>query len=156
RKLIPGLFGLAKAGLMPERFRIVATSKGGLSVDEFRDVARAAVEKFGRGALDHEGWAQFAGLLTYADADERGALPAAVAEAREHIGPDARILHYLSVPPPAFASIVNELGDHGLAENARVIMEKPFGTDLDTARELNSVVQSVFTEEQVFRIDHFI
>jgi glucose-6-phosphate 1-dehydrogenase len=156
RKLIPGLFGLARAGLMPERFRVVATSKGLLSDDEFRALARGAVDSFGRNGFGPDEWDRFASAVTYADADDPGALAAAVADARDHVGPDARILHYLSVPPPAFGSIVRDLGNAGLNDNARVIMEKPFGTDLDSARALNEVVQSVFAEEQVFRIDHFI
>jgi glucose-6-phosphate 1-dehydrogenase len=156
RKLIPGLFGLARAGLMPEHFRIVATSKDALTDDEFRALARAAVDEFGRGARDPDDWAEFAESLSYADADDSAALVAAVSDARDHVGPDARLLHYLSVPPPAFGSIVRSLGEQGLNESARVIMEKPFGTDLESARQLNSVVQSVFAEEQVFRIDHFI
>ena len=67
-----------------------------------------------------------------------------------------RRLHYLSVPPGAMAGIVETLGAAGLADGARVIMEKPFGTDLESARALNAVVHSVFAEEQVFRIDHFL
>jgi glucose-6-phosphate 1-dehydrogenase len=79
-----------------------------------------------------------------------------VAKARDEIGGDPRLLHYLSVPPAAAADIIKELGTAGLSRRARVIMEKPFGWDLESARSLNAAVHSVFDESQVFRIDHFL
>jgi len=158
RKLIPGLFHLSTAGLLPERFRIVGTSRRPLSDDEFRAHAREAVDAFGRREATDETWDEFASLLSYASSDvgSAGELAAAVARAENELGGEARKLFYLSVPPAAMAGIVETLGAAGLGESARVIMEKPFGTDLESARALNATVHSVFAEEQIFRIDHFL
>jgi glucose-6-phosphate 1-dehydrogenase len=158
RKLIPGLFHLSLAGLLPEGYRIVGTSRKSLSDDELRELARTAVDEFGRREATDETWGPFAERLHYAASDvgDASGLSAAVEQAQQDIGGDPRTLHYLSVPPAAMAGIVETLGAAGLTENARVIMEKPFGTDLASARELNKTVHSVLTEEQIFRIDHFL
>ncbi len=158
RKLLPGLFHLAEAGLLPAGYRIVGTSRKSLSDDEFRAHARAAVDEFGRRPPDDDLWSEFASRLRYtaSDAGSGERLAEAVGGAREEIGGEPRVLHYLSVPPAAMAGIVATLGAVGLADDARVIMEKPFGTDLESARALNAAVHAVFAEEQVFRIDHFL
>jgi glucose-6-phosphate 1-dehydrogenase len=154
RKLLPGLFQLAQAGLMPDRFRIVGTSRTDLTDDEFRRFARAAVDDFGRTSVNGE-WDAFAEKLSYAPSDE-SRIVGAVERAEQELGARARRLHYLSVPPVAFGGIVELLGSAGLADDARVILEKPFGTDLATARTLNETVHGVFDESDVFRIDHFL
>jgi glucose-6-phosphate 1-dehydrogenase len=154
RKLLPGLFRLAQTGLLPHRYRIVGTSRDELSTSEFRRFAQAAVAEFGNLATNGA-WAEFAGKLTFA-APEARELTAAVEQAEADLGGEARRLHYLSVPPVAFGDVVELLGSSGLAANSRVILEKPFGTDLDSARALNAKVHSVFDEPQVFRIDHFL
>jgi glucose-6-phosphate 1-dehydrogenase len=156
RKLLPGLYRLAKAGLLPDQFRIVATSRGGMSDEEFRAFAYQAITQFTRVIPDEDDWGAFARLISYADATENGALPSAVEEAERAIGSDVRRLHYLSVPPAAAPGIVTSLGESGLADRARVIMEKPFGSDLDSARTLNETVHAVLDENQIFRIDHFL
>jgi glucose-6-phosphate 1-dehydrogenase len=157
RKLLPGLFHLAHAGLMPERFRIIGTSRRDLADEDFRALARAAVDEFGREPATGESWEGFEASLHAAGiGDGLGVLRDAVERAREEIGGDPRLLHYLSVPPGTSAGIAEELGEVGLADRARVIMEKPFGTDLSSARELNARVLSVFEETQVFRIDHYL
>jgi glucose-6-phosphate 1-dehydrogenase len=79
-----------------------------------------------------------------------------VARAEEELGGDPRRLHYLSIPPGAFGEMVSALGSSGLAERARIVLEKPFGVDLESARELNALVHGVVPEERVFRIDHFL
>jgi glucose-6-phosphate 1-dehydrogenase len=158
RKLIPGLFLLAVAGLLPQQYRIIGTSRKSISDDEFRDLARAAVDEFGRTEATDESWEEFASRLSYASSDAGAAdeLAAAIEHAEAEIGGDNDRLFYLSVPPVAMAGIVETLGAAGLAEGARVIMEKPFGTDLESARALNATVHGVFAEEQIFRIDHFL
>jgi len=156
RKLLPGLFRLARAGLLPERFRIVATSRGAMSDDEFRAFAYQSITQFTRVIPDEEVWNDFASLITYVDASDPDALEPAVAAAEAEIGDDVRRLHYLSVPPAAAPSIVRSLGASGLADRSRVIMEKPFGSDLATARTLNETVHTVLDEEQIYRIDHFL
>jgi glucose-6-phosphate 1-dehydrogenase len=155
RKLIPGLFDLGRAGLLPDEYRILGTSLEELDDQTFRENARGALREFCRLEIADEDWRAFSERLAYVPS-RADALAAGVARAEQAIGREARRLHYLSVPPSAAGPIVRTLGDAGLAERARVIMEKPFGTDLESARELNATVHQVFREEQIFRIDHFL
>jgi glucose-6-phosphate 1-dehydrogenase len=157
RKLLPGLLHLSEAGLMPPGFRIVGTSLDELDDAGFRRVAREACEEFARHDVAAGDWSEFESRLTFVRHAEGGeGLARAVKAAAQAVGGHARLLHYLSVPPAAAASAIQLLGDAGLAEGARVIMEKPFGTDLASARKLNDAVHAVFREHQVFRIDHFL
>jgi glucose-6-phosphate 1-dehydrogenase len=157
RKLLPGLFHLHQAGLMPDGFRIVGCSRTELSDEEFRSVARSAVEQFGRMHPDEEHWEPFARLLSYVGtADGLDRLAKTVSDAQRQIGGRPRVLHYLSVPPSASAGVVTELRTTALNADARVIMEKPFGTDLASARALNATLLTAFDESQIFRIDHFL
>jgi glucose-6-phosphate 1-dehydrogenase len=157
RKLLPGLLHLSDAGLMPPSFRVVATSLDALDDEGFRGLARRAVDDFARHRFAEEQWADFARRLTYVPHDAGvDALARAVGEAVEDCGHSTRLLHYLSVPPAAAGATVRMLGEAGLARNARVVMEKPFGTDLESACRLNAEVHEVFAEHQVFRIDHFL
>jgi glucose-6-phosphate 1-dehydrogenase len=156
RKLLPGLLHLSDAGLMPD-YRIVGASLEPLDTDSFRTMARVAWDEFGRHDVDDAEWAAFARRLTYVDLHHgTEALEAAVTAACEDLGGSPRFLHYLSVPPAAAPTVIAQLRDAGLVDRARVIMEKPFGTDLASAQKLNAMVQGVFREEQVFRIDHFL
>jgi glucose-6-phosphate 1-dehydrogenase len=154
RKLLPGLFHLERAGLMPERYRIVGTSRRGGTDDDFRAIARDAI---GDGA-DQDAWERFASRLGFSAfrADEPETLREAVERGEEDLGDEPRRLHYLSIPPGAFGELVTTLGESGLADRSRVVLEKPFGVDLDSARALNTLVHDVFPEERVFRIDHFL
>ncbi|HKG39970.1 MAG TPA: glucose-6-phosphate dehydrogenase [Conexibacter sp.] len=157
RKLLPGLLHLSEAGLMPASFRVVGTSLDPLDDDGFRTLARRAADDFARHRFSEEQWADFARRLTFVPHDTGAdGLARAVGEAVEDCGHTTRLLHYLSVPPAAAGETVRLLGEAGLVENARVIMEKPFGTDLESARALNAEVHEVFAEHQVFRIDHFL
>ncbi|MFJ6634880.1 glucose-6-phosphate dehydrogenase [Streptomyces sp. NPDC091376] len=160
RKLLPGLFHLAKAGLLPARYRIVgsAPAQSALSDDEFRKRAREAVAEFGSSKPEGKVWQEFEDALSFgaADPDDPAPLLAAVGEAERAVGGSPRRLFHLAVPPAAFASVIEILGATGLAEDARVIVEKPFGTDLPSARALNATIHAVFDESQVFRIDHFL
>jgi glucose-6-phosphate 1-dehydrogenase len=156
RKLLPGLFRLDQAGLMPERYRIVGTSRAALDRDGFRAFAREALDELGGPSPNGE-WDAFARRLLYTDADEEApALAATVDLAERELGGELRRLHYLSVPPDAAPGIVATLRRSGLAARSRMILEKPFGTDLPSARSLNATVHAVFDEAQVFRIDHFL
>ena len=156
RKLLPGLFHLSEAGLLPERFRIIGTSRGALTDDDFRATARAAVDRYARRTPTISAWRAFAETLSYVEAGDDEGLAAAVAAARDALGDDAHVLHYLAVPPAASAGIVTSLGLSGLNQGARIVLEKPFGHDLDSAVALNRSVHEVFDESQVFRIDHFL
>ncbi|CAM5573095.1 glucose-6-phosphate dehydrogenase [Streptomyces avidinii] len=160
RKLLPGLFHLAKAGLMPQRYRIVGSAPAAeaLGDDAFRAHAREAVAEFGRSRPEGPEWQQFESALSFgaADADAAEPLVNAVREAERAVGGSPRRLFHLAVPPVAFTSMVELLGATGLARGARVIVEKPFGTDLASARALNAAIHAVFDESRVFRIDHFL
>jgi glucose-6-phosphate 1-dehydrogenase len=157
RKLLPGLLHLTAAGLMPERFRIIATSRHELTDDDLRQEARAAIEEFGREPPTGEAWDRFAGSLSGVSiGDGLEELGRAVALARADLGDGSELLHYLSLPPTATAAIVDGLEEVGLGGRARIILEKPFGTDLASARALNARLHSVFDEAQIFRMDHYL
>jgi glucose-6-phosphate 1-dehydrogenase len=161
RKLLPGLFHLQVAGLMPPDYRIIgsAPAAAALTDEQFRAHAKEAVAQFGNTKPDDPAWPEFEQRLSFGSADAGNAadLIGAVQRAESSIGGTVRRLFHLAVPPVAFTSVVGMLGDTGLAHGAtRVIIEKPFGTDLSSARALNQAVHVVFDESQVFRIDHFL
>jgi glucose-6-phosphate 1-dehydrogenase len=161
RKLLPGLFHLAAAGLLPHKFRIIGSSpsKFAMSTDEFRAHARQACADFCITKPDTGPWDEFAPHLSFAaaDPDDFTALTEEVEKADKAIGGSPRRLFHLAVPPNAFTSVVGMLGKSGLAiEESRVIIEKPFGWDLASAQDLNKAVHAVFDESQIFRIDHFL
>ena len=156
RKLLPGLFHLCSAGFIPA-WRIVGCSLDDLDAEGFRRFARAALEEFGSRKVDQAAWEAFAATLDYVPLSAGApALAEAVARAEAALGTESRRLHYLSVPPKAALPVVRTLGEAGLVERSRIVMEKPFGTDLASARDLNAKLHEVFEEEQIFRIDHFL
>jgi glucose-6-phosphate 1-dehydrogenase len=156
RKLLPGLFHLCRAGFIPG-CRIVGVSLDDLDVEGFRQSARSALDEFSSRKVPDADWQAFAKLLDYVPLSAGAApLKAAVEAAEQSFGAECRRLHYLSVPPSAALPAVRLLGEAGLVEHARIIMEKPFGTDLASAVELNTKLHEVFAEEQIFRIDHFL
>jgi len=156
RKLIPGLAYLDQSKLAPN-IEIVATSLEDMSRDDFLEVAKEAIDDFGSHKLDDEQWTRFAETVTYVpQSSGPDALAAAVKEAEGKLGSDTRRLHYLSVPPKAARAVITTLRDADLVDRSRVVMEKPFGTDLASAVELNDFVHETFDESQIFRIDHFL
>ncbi len=160
RKLLPGLFHLAVAGMMPEHYRIVGSGRieGAPDAEGFRAHVHDALTQFGRREVSTEDWDAFAANLSFAPAspEQPAAIVEAVAAAEQDLGPDARRLVYLAVPPDTFAPVVAMLGATGLAERARLIIEKPFGRDLASARALNQTLHEALDESQIFRIDHFL
>ncbi|MEO8300037.1 MAG: glucose-6-phosphate dehydrogenase, partial [Burkholderiales bacterium] len=156
RKLLPGLFHLATAGFIPG-CRIIGVSLDELDVEGFRAVARASLDEFYARKVSEADWQAFAALLDYVPlAAGAAVLRAAVDRAEQALGSESRRLHYLSVPPSAALPAVRLLGEAGLVERSRIVMEKPFGTDLASAVKLNHSLHEVFAEEQIFRIDHFL
>ncbi len=156
RKLLPGLFHLANAGFIPE-CRIIGVSLDAIDADGFRAKARSALDEFSTRTVTEDDWRAFAQRLDYVPlAAGAAAVKAAVDRAEAAIGVECRRLHYLSVPPNAALSAVRLLGEAGLVERSRIVMEKPFGTDLTSAVSLNEQLHQVFAEEQIFRIDHFL
>jgi glucose-6-phosphate 1-dehydrogenase len=156
RKLLPGLLRLFQAGLMPE-FRIIGVSMEEISDAEFRAIAEEACREHARHAFGGEEWHEFSNRLSYVPHSQAPeGLKQAVDRAEAELGSEMRLLHYLSVPPTAAPDVIQMLQSCGLSERSRVIMEKPFGTDLASARKLNHMVHEVLDEDQVFRIDHFL
>jgi len=158
RKLLPGLFRLAAARLMPDRYQIIGSARRGLTDDQFREHARQATAEFGDVKPVGEPWEAFARALSFASAapGATSALTAAVERAEQDIGGSPAVLCHLAIPPAAFESTVSMLGTAGLARGCSVIVEKPFGRDLASARALNQTVDALFGESRVFRIDHFL
>ncbi|HEX7267658.1 MAG TPA: hypothetical protein VF256_09575, partial [Streptosporangiaceae bacterium] len=158
RKLLPGLFRLAAAGLMPGRYQIIGSSRRDLTSEQFRDLARQAVTEFGTGAPAGAAWQAFQQQLSFASAEpaRTGPLVAAVERAEREIGGSPGRLFHLAIPPTAFEPTVTMLGAAGLAPGSKVIIEKPFGTDLASARALNQTAHAIFDESHIFRIDHFL
>ena len=156
RKLLPGLFHLSSAGFIPG-CRIIGVSLDNIDTEGFRRLAHEALSEFSTRKFSDEGWDAFAKNLTYLPLTAgAAALKAAVEDAERSLGIESHRLHYLSVPPNAALAAVRLLGDAGLVERSRVIMEKPFGTDLASAVALNAKLHEVFREDQIFRIDHFL
>ena len=156
RKLLPGLFHLVSAGFIPDT-RIIGVSLDDMTAESFRDSARSALDEFFNRKVNASDWEAFAARLDYVPQSAGpAALREAVHAARASMGGESRLLHYLSVPPGAALSAVQMLGEAQLVEQARIVMEKPFGVDLASAVSLNRRLHEVFAEEQIFRIDHFL
>ncbi len=156
RKLLPGLAHLAASALAPD-IRVIGTSLEEMDDDGFRKVAQEAIAEFGSHRLTSEEWQTFAERLVFVPQSAGPeALAEAVAAAEAQLGTDVRRLHYLSVPPKAALAVITMLRDANLVDRSRVVMEKPFGTDLDSAIVLNDQVHETFHESQIFRIDHFL
>ncbi|MDZ5663157.1 glucose-6-phosphate dehydrogenase [Nocardioides sp. S-58] len=158
RKLFPGLYRLAAAGRLPDQYAVIGSGRHAPDSDDaFRDEVREALDD----SVDDLDEAVARELLSRtsfvaSDADDGSDLAAWVREAEEDLGDDVLRLVYLSVPPGAMSGMVGMVGREGLAERARLVIEKPFGLDLESFGELDRDVRAVFDEEQVFRIDHFL
>ena len=156
RKLLPGLFHLLTAGFIPN-CRIIGVSLDELDIAGFRAVARAALDEFSTRPVIDADWDRFAACLDYVPLTAgASAVKAAVESAERAFNCESQRLHYLSVPPAAALSAVRMLGEANLVERSRIVMEKPFGTDLASAVSLNAKLHEVFQEQQIFRIDHFL
>jgi glucose-6-phosphate 1-dehydrogenase len=156
RKLLPGLFRLTTAGFIPG-CRIIGVSLDEIDVEAFRKIARGALDEFSSRPVTDQEWAAFSQSLDYVPlAAGAGPLRAAVERAEQSFDGESRRVHYLSVPPNAALSAVRLLAEADLVSRCRIIMEKPFGTDLASAVALNQRLHEVFSEDQIFRIDHFL
>ncbi|HXG04825.1 MAG TPA: glucose-6-phosphate dehydrogenase [Candidatus Binatia bacterium] len=166
RKLLPALFALYAARTLPEPFAILGVARTAMSDDEFRRRMREAVAEHGRVQPASETvWERFARSLAYLPGDPRDRahhdeLAAALRAIEERRGGPANRLFYCATPPSLYDDIVENLGAAGLSRSpdgwARIIVEKPFGHDLASARALNQRLARVFGEEQVYRIDHYL
>ena len=162
RKIFPALYSLARRKLLPEKFAIVGAARSDWTDDEFRDQMEHAVREFGRDDFDQDVWDWLAEAsryisLDFADESRENNLAGLLDEIDEQRGTRGNRVYYLAVPPQAMPTIVGELGERRKSGGwMRLIVEKPFGHDLTSARELTSLISEHFTEEEVFRIDHYL
>ncbi|KRE27641.1 glucose-6-phosphate dehydrogenase [Mycobacterium sp. Soil538] len=158
RMLFPSLYRLAAGGRLPDEYAVIGSGRSAPgSDDEFRDSVRAGLTDSIDG-VDDAVVDVLLRCLTFqsASADDGAALADAVKRTRESLGPKTTTLIYLSVPPTAMEPMIAMLGREGLAEGARLIVEKPFGTDLESSRALQQTIASVAPEDSIYRIDHFL
>ncbi|NMO53301.1 glucose-6-phosphate dehydrogenase [Actinoplanes sp. TBRC 11911] len=159
RLVLPAFYTLAIEGLLPEQWVLIGNGRGDVSHEDFRQRVRESLTQFGPAPAKGP-WREFASRLRFAgggfDSDDPGSLLDVIDEARKEFGAEAQMIHYLAIPPVAFPEITRGLGAHGLAEGARVVYEKPFGTSPESFHKLNRLVHRVLGEEQVYRIDHFL
>jgi glucose-6-phosphate 1-dehydrogenase len=150
KKIFPALQALAKRGNLD--IPVIGVAKAGWTLDQLKSRARDSVERYG--GLDPDAFSRLSRLMDYIDGDYTD--PATFQELRRKLGNAKQPTHYLAIPPSLFETVIHRLGESGCAKGARIVIEKPFGHDLATAKTLNGVVHGVFTEENVFRIDHYL
>jgi glucose-6-phosphate 1-dehydrogenase len=165
RKLAPALFNLFQDGWMPDNFSIIGSGRSAISHDDFRKRLQEGVNKFSRtGAASEEKWQQFSQHLFYESAnfnDYESYAPICkrIKDFEDQFKATAYVIHYLAVSPSLFSVIASNISKNKLSEarrHCRIVIEKPFGRDLQSAKDLNNLLNSHFTEEQIYRIDHYL
>ena len=151
KKIFPALHSMIKRG--HTLGLVVGVSRGGSSLEKLRERARASVQEFG-GGVDEAAFKKLCESLRYVDGDYR--TPELFQKIREALAGARNPLFYLSIPPSVFPEVVELLGATGFAKSSRVVVEKPFGRDLASAKVLNDTLHRVFNEKSIFRIDHFL
>ena len=150
KKIFPALQAMIKRGNLD--IPVIGVARRPMSLDQFRARAKDSVEK--HGGLDPAAFAKLSSLLKYVSGDygDRSTFDSL----RKELGGAQRPVHYLAIPPVLFGTVVKHLKDSSCAKGARVVIEKPFGHDLESARDLNKTVLGAFNESDVFRIDHYL
>jgi glucose-6-phosphate 1-dehydrogenase len=166
KKLMPAIYDLANRGLLPPGFSLVGYARRDWAHEDFAKVVHDSVSEHSRTPFREEVWKQLAAGFRFVPGDFSDdvafdKLCQTLAELDRERGTGGNHAFYLSIPPKFFSDVVGQLKEHGLAEGSplswrRVVIEKPFGHDLQSARELNNVVSEVFPPEAVFRIDHYL
>lgn len=168
RKLLPALFDLFQAGLLSKNSAVFGFARSPLTDDDFRDLAHKGIQRYSRNPpVSDKGWSDFSALLHYRHGQFDD--PASYRQLKEELatldhdrGTGANRLFYLATPPELFPIITRQLGEASMnrprhdSSFVRMVIEKPFGTSLDTARALNKDILGVFRESQVYRIDHYL
>jgi glucose-6-phosphate 1-dehydrogenase len=150
KKIFPALQGMIKRGHL--NVPVIGVAKAGWNLEQFRARAQDSIEK--HGGIDSAAFDRLVGLLRYVDGDYED--PATFQAIRKTLGPAQRPAHYLAIPPVLFETVVKQLAEAHIAKDARVIVEKPFGNDLASAKELNRTLHEFFPESAIFRIDHYL
>jgi len=165
RKLVPAIFSLYCKGRLPDGFRIVGMGRSQMDDDSFRANVKQGLEEFAPDKMDTDEWKVFSQHLSYVcgdfnDDDAINALKKKLSDLEQEIGGDDNRLYYLATPPQVYEPILNRLGETGMVEPSRgwrrVVIEKPFGHDLESAKRLNQATHRYLNEEQIFRIDHYL
>jgi glucose-6-phosphate 1-dehydrogenase len=150
KKIFPALQAMVRRGHLA--VPVIGVAKAGWGLEQFRARARDSVEK--HGGLDPAAFDKLVGLLRYVDGDYNA--PATFTALRKELGAAQHPAHYLAIPPALFSLVVEQLGKSNCSKGARVIIEKPFGRDLESARQLNAILLTNFDEGRIFRIDHYL
>ena len=150
KKIFPALQAMVKLGRL--NVPVIGVARADWNLDHLKARARDSVEK--HGGLDSSAFDKLCGLLRYVGGDYND--PATFQSIRKELGPASRPTHYLAIPPILFGVVVEQLAKSGCNNGARVMVEKPFGRDLDSAQELNRILLGVFDEKSIFRIDHYL
>jgi glucose-6-phosphate 1-dehydrogenase len=151
KMIFPALYAMAKRGIL--KVPVIGVAGSNWSLARLRKRAADSISRFG-GAIDPRALRCVLSLLSYVSGDYND--PATFQAVKTALGNARRPVHYLAIPPALFATVIKGLGAAGLADQARVVVEKPFGRDLDSARKLNRVARAVFEQDSIFRIDHFL
>ena len=150
QKIIPALQAMVRRGNL--KVPVVGVARSGWNLAAMKQRMRTSLQE--HGGIDEGAFAKLMSLLRYVDGDYTD--PATFDRLRQELGESKHPLFYLAIPPTLFEAVVKNLDGSGCADGGRVIVEKPFGRDLDSARELNAVLRTVFSEDAIFRIDHFL
>jgi len=168
RKLVPALFNLSIDKLLPDHFFLIGYGRKSVSNEEFRETLKESLESYSRRPVDETVWANLEPRVSfhsgaYDDEASFESLKSEIKQIEKSVGEPVQSIFYLSTPPSGFLPILENLGNSGLARlhhntpsASKVIIEKPFGRDLKSARELNQMINRRFAESQVFRIDHYL
>ncbi len=159
RLVLPAFYRLAIADLLPEDWRLVGNGRGDVSHEDFQERVRESLEEFGPKPSDGP-WEEVRSRLRFAgggfDSANPGSLLDVLAEAEHELGGTPQRIHYMAVPPAAFGPLTEAIGTHGLVERSRAVYEKPFGTSMESFKNLDHVAHETFEESQIYRIDHFL
>ena len=150
KQIFPSLQGMVQRGFLD--VPVIGVAKSGWTLEQLRDRARQSLQE--HGGVDEAAFAKLVTLLKYIDGDY--ADPGTFTKLRQALGAAKHPTHYLAIPPSLFGEVIQQLGKSGCAEGARVVIEKPFGHNYATARQLNQTLHAVFPENSVFRIDHYL
>ncbi len=151
KKIFPSLQGMIQRGGL--KVPVIGVARSGWGIEQLRERARASIEEHG-GGMDEAAFGRLVAQLQYLDGDYGD--PATFSRLRKALGAAKHPTHYLAIPPSLFGTVIEQLGKSGCADGARVVIEKPFGHNLATARALNQTLHVVFPEMSVFRIDHYL
>jgi glucose-6-phosphate 1-dehydrogenase len=150
KKIFPSLLSMVKRGHLD--VPVIGVAKAGWNLDQLKARAKDSIEK--HGVFDAAAFARLSALLRYVDGDYGD--DATFQALRKELGAARNPAHYLAIPPVLFGAVVEQLAKSGCTEGARVVVEKPFGRDLASARDLNRILLRSFDEEHIFRIDHYL